>query len=137
MKIINKSIEVKTRNLFDFVSLDESLHQIVSESGIKNGVLLLRSPHTTAAIICNEKDPDVHEDLIKVIEKVIPQDQSWQHRYEGNTNARAHQAVSFLSSQHWVPIENEELLLGTWQGIFLVELFESRKRRVDVTLIGE
>ena len=117
--------------------MNSALQQVIDESGIKRGFLLLRSPHSTAALICNERDPDVHEDLKSVLEGVIPANQAWRHSYEGNINARAHQAVAYLGTSEWAPVESGQLKLGTWQELFLVELFEPRQRRVDVVIVGE
>jgi len=138
MKIVQKVIEVETRRSLEFIRVDEKIQKVVEESGIKNGFVLLRSPHNTATITCTEPDASIHQDAKRIIEKMLPLDFNWQHSYEGTINARAHQAVMLLFGQtHWLPIKNGKIVLGTWQGIFFVELFEGRERKVEVVVVGE
>ena len=127
-----------TREVFEFVQIDKEIQEAVEESGVKNGFVLLRSPHNTATITCNEPDPSIYQDAKRIMEKLLPEDFDWQHSYEGAVNARAHQAVMLLFGQtHWLPIKNSKIVIGTWQGIFLVELFEGRNRRVEMVIVGE
>ena len=136
MKIFSKTILIKTKKPFDFVIIDGKVEQVVKESGIKNGFVLLRSPHNTATIICNENDPTVLEDLKNNLKRIFPDDFDWQHSYEGIDNARAHQIVTLLGQSHWVPIEEGALKLGTWQSLFLVEFFRGRERKVEIVVVG-
>ncbi len=137
MKFFSKTISAATRAPFDFVVIDNQIDKTITESKIKQGFLLLRSPHNTATIICNENDQAVLRDTEGVLKKLLPDDFPWAHRYEGVDNARAHQIVSLLSHTHWLPIENGKMKLGTWQSIFLLELFEGRQRRVEIVVVGE
>lgn len=136
MKFFSETISVETKRPFDFVQIDKKIEAVVKESKIKSGFVLLRSYHNTATILGNENDPSVLQDLEKILRKLLPDDFSWAHSYEGANNARAHQAVSLLGQTHWVSIENGQLKLGTWQSIFLVEFFEARTRKVEVLVIG-
>jgi len=137
MKFLVKTITVNTQKAFDFVKLNAELNQVVKESGLKKGFVLVRSNHTTAALICNEDDPTVLNDLEKSLRNLLPDNLGWSHTMEGINNARAHQAVSLLGQTHWLPIENGQLKLGTWQSLFLVELFQARTRKVEVIVVGE
>lgn len=137
MKIFQKTIEVKTRESFEFIKIDDEIQGIVDESGIKNGFILLRSLHTTAALVCTEPDETIHRDTKKVLKNLLPDDLEWEHTYEGRVNAQAHQANLLLGSTQWLPIKNGKIVLGTWQGFFLVELFEGRRRRVEVIVVGD
>ena len=136
MKLFSKTISVETKKPFDFVQIDQEVKEAVKESKIKNGFVLLRSYHNTATILCNENDPTVLQDLEKILRKLLPDNFSWAHSYEGADNARAHQAVGLLGHTHWVPVENGQLKLGTWQSLFLVEFFEPRNRKVEMIVVG-
>lgn len=136
MKFFTKTISVETKKPFDFVQIDQEIGKVAKESKIKDGFVLLRSYHNTATILCNENDPSVLQDLEKVLRKLLPDDFSWSHSYEGVNNARAHQAVSLLGHTHWIPFKNGQLKLGAWQSLFLVEFFEARTRKVEVVVIG-
>lgn len=132
-----KTLTVNTQKPFDFVPIDKEIGRVVAESQIKNGFILLRSAHTTAALTCIENDQDVLHDLESVLKKLLPDDFSWTHTMEGINNARAHQAVSLLGQAHWVPIENSQLKMGAWQSIFLIEFYQGRTRKVEIIIIGE
>lgn len=137
MKFFSITIQVATRKPFDFVKIDTAVNKVIRQSKIKNGFVLLRSPHNTATIICNEDDPTVLEDMKKTLKKLLPDNFSWSHNYEGVDNARAHQAVALLGHTHWVPLENGKLKLGAWQSFFLVEFFQARSRKVEITTVGQ
>jgi len=137
MKFFSKNLTVKTQKSFDFVRIDKAVQKTVTESKIKNGFVLLRSPHTTAALVCIENDQNVLRDLKAVLRKLLPDNFGWTHLDEGVSNARAHQAVSFLGQTHWLTVENGQLKLGPWQSLFLIEFFESRNRRIEAMVVGE
>lgn len=137
MKVFNKTISIQTSKLYDFIDLEKKIEEAIKEAKVKNGFCLIRILHTTAALVITEKDPAVHQDFIRNLKKVLPENQNWQHSYEGPINARAHQATAWLGSTHWSPIKDGKLVLGTWQGIFFVELFEPRHRRIDVVVVGK
>lgn len=136
MKIVNETIQIQTNRLYQFIDLQTEIESAVEKSKIKQGFCLIRILHTTAALVVTEKDPAVHRDLIRNLKRILPENQAWEHSYEGNINARAHQAAAFLGSSHWLPIKEGRLSLGTWQGIFFVELFKSRSRQIDLLIFG-
>jgi secondary thiamine-phosphate synthase enzyme len=136
MKVYSKSVEIITRKLYEFVDLEERIDEVVGESGVKAGFCLIRICHTTAALVVTEKDPSVHKDFVRNLEKVLPTKQEWNHSYEGMVNARAHQAAAWLGSNHWVLVNGGKPVFGTWQGVFFVELFEGRKRSIELVVVG-
>ena len=137
MKFFSKTIEIKTQKVFDFIKINHQVEKVILESKVKNGFALLRSAHTTAALICFESDSEAIEDLKNILKKLLPDDFPWTHTMEGTNNARAHQAVALLGQTHWLPIENGQIKLGTWQSIFLIEFFQGRTRKITVSIIGE
>ena len=137
MKIFYKEVEVKTERRNQFIRITEKIEKVVEESGIRKGVVLLSSPHNTATILIQEDDKSVHRDIIKILEKNVPLNEEYEHSYEGNENATAHIKCNLLGGSLIVPVQNGKMMLGTWQDIFFLELFEPRRRRVLVTVIGE
>jgi secondary thiamine-phosphate synthase enzyme len=92
-------------------------------------------PHTTAGVTINENaDPDVKADIITGLRHMVPVDQGFKH---GEGNSDAHIKASLLGSSVMVPVENGQLILGTWQGIFLAEFDGPRTRTVLIKLIGK
>jgi len=137
MAVFQKTVEVKTGKLYDFVNITSAVQRAVEESKIKNGIAFVNSVHNTAAVIIQEADATIHKDLIATLERLVPIDADYNHDYEGNVNATAHLKSNLLGSSVSVPVENGKLVLGTWQQLFFIELFEARRRRVVVTVVGE
>lgn len=137
MMFFKKSILVRTKGMNDFVKITDEVENAVKESKIKNGMVFLNSLHNTAALIIQEDDSTIHRDLVNVLEGIAPVKGKYEHNYEGNKNAVAHLKTNLLGSTMTVPLENGKLILGTWQQIFFVELFEPRERKIIVTVMGE
>ncbi|MFH8108909.1 MAG: secondary thiamine-phosphate synthase enzyme YjbQ [Candidatus Aenigmatarchaeota archaeon] len=137
MKIFQKTISIKTKKTNEFIKITDEVEEIVEESEIKNGMVFVNALHNTAALIIQEYDESIHRDLIKFFEKILPLEEKYFHDYEGNINATAHIKSNLLKTFLTIPIKEGKLFLGTWQDIFFVELFESRERKVFVTVIGD
>ena len=91
-------------------------------------------PHTTAAVTINESaDPSVREDILMVLNQMVPWKAPYRHM-EGNSPA--HVKTSLIGSSELVRVEESRLVLGTWQGIFFCEFDGPRTRKANVTLIG-
>jgi len=129
-------IPVQSKKSFEFIDITDKLQDFVSKSKVKEGFLLARATHTTGAVICNENDPSIHRDAERLINDIIPLDRKYDHDYEGNVNARAHQAAMYFGNSTWVPISKGKIELGTWQRIFFIELFEPRRRKIDVVIVS-
>ncbi len=107
----------------------------VAESGIREGICVISSPHTTAGVTINENaDPDVQRDILMEMAKIIPREDEYRHM-EGNS--AAHLKASFIGLSATLPISGGRLVLGTWQGIYFCDFDGPRQRRVLVTVIGE
>lgn len=136
MKIFYKELEVKTERINHFVRITEKIQKVVEESKIEEGMVFVCSPHNTATVLIQEDDETIHHDLLKILEKIAPLSGEYEHSYEGNENATAHLKSNILGSSVAIPIQKGKLVLGTWQNIFFLELFEPRRRKVLVTVIG-
>ena len=137
MKIFQKTLVLKSKSINDFIKITDNIEDVVKESKIKNGMVFVNTLHNTAALIMQEDDSTIHMDLIKILEKIAPIKEKYSHSYEGNENATAHIKSNLLKTFLTIPLKEGELVLGTWQDIFFIELFESREREVLVTIIGE
>ena len=109
--------------------------RLVAEAGIAEGLCSVYVPHATAAVVINENDdPNLCDDLLDALDRLIPQGQ-WRHdRVDGN--GAAHLKAAMLGPSETVPIRDGRLQLGTWQAIMLVDLDGPRQRRVLVTVIA-
>lgn len=132
-----RQVSVPTKKALQFVDITDGVAREVEASGVREGVVLLRSRHTTAALTCTEGDPSVHEDCLELLRERLPLDRRYRHIDEGPENAVAHLAeMMVFGDSTWAPVRNGKLDLGAWQRLFLVELFEPRRRTVDVAIIG-
>ena len=136
-EFFNLLINTNGQKLYEFT--DQTLNWI-NENNFKNGILNLSIQHTSASLIVQENaDPDVQTDLIKYFDKLAPMDNSlYIHTTEGKDDMPAHIKSALTNSQISLSIKNNELLLGTWQGLYLFEhRLESQKRSIIHHFLGE
>jgi len=138
MNIYSLVLTVQAKEQFEFRDITNDIQNVIQASKISNGFVLVRSRHTTAAITTTEPDQDIHVDCQALIDEMTPITRNYRHSYEGNVNGRAHQAeMLFFGNSTWAAIRNNNLDLGRWQRIYLVELFRPMKRDIDLIVVGE
>ena len=116
----------------DMVEITREVQQVVTESGVKDGICTIFCPHTTGAITINENcDPDVVRDFTMEIDKIVPWEDGY-HHFEGNS--AAHLKASLVGFSEQVIIEDGRLVLGTWQGIYFCEYDGPRHRKVYIKI---
>tara|TARA_B100001029_G_scaffold166105_1_gene158267 strand:- start:70 stop:489 length:420 start_codon:yes stop_codon:yes gene_type:complete len=133
----NLKIPTKGLNLYEFT--DKTIEWIEGK-GFKNGILNLTIQHTSASLIVQENaDSDVQTDLINYFNKLVPMDNSlYIHTTEGKDDMPAHIKSALTNNQISFSIKEGELLLGTWQGIYLFEhRLESTTRTIIHHYIGD
>ena len=136
-EFFNLQINTNGQKLYEFT--DQTLNWI-NENNFKNGILNLSIQHTSASLVVQENaDPDVQTDLIKYFDKLAPMDNSlYVHTTEGKDDMPAHIKSALTNNQISLSIKNNELLLGTWQGLYLFEhRLESQKRSIIHHFLGE
>ena len=128
-----KKLNVKTSTRVELTDITDLIQKVVRESKVNSGICTVYVPHTTAGVTINENaDPSVRKDIIKELNKVIPFDDNYSH-LEGN--AAAHIKATLVGSSETILIEDDSLLLGTWQGIYFCEFDGPRSRKVIVKII--
>ena len=126
-------IDVRTAARRQMVNVTTDVQRALGELGVGDGLCNVWVPHTTAAVVVNENaDPDVARDLLAAYEAMIPNIR-FAHA-EGNSDA--HLMATILGSSLSLPVAAGRLRLGTWQGIFFVELDGPRNRRVWVSAVS-
>jgi secondary thiamine-phosphate synthase enzyme len=126
-------LKIHTKTVNEFCEITSGIQDIVTTTGIKSGICMIFVPHTTAAVTINEHaDPDVVEDIINSLNSIVPSHINYKHS-EGNS--LAHVKASLIGSSQLVIIENGNLVLGTWQGIFLCEFDGPRTRTIFVDVL--
>jgi secondary thiamine-phosphate synthase enzyme len=125
-----RTVTVKTEKAQQFLDVTPQVRLVVRESGVKSGVCRVFIPHTTAAVTINENaDPDVRKDILNRLEQIAPADGAYLHA-EGN--AHAHIKASLVGTSVSVFVEAGQLVLGTWQSIFLCEFDGPRTRNLMI-----
>ena len=128
-------LKIKTGSKTELIDITSEIRNLVRSSSIKEGFCMLYVPHTTAAVTINESaDPSVKSDILMILNKIIPWEAEYRH-LEGNSPA--HIKSTIVGASELVAIENEKLVLGTWQGIFFCEFDGPRNRKVNVHLYRE
>jgi secondary thiamine-phosphate synthase enzyme len=127
------TIEIRSTHRSEMIEVTERIQNIVTASGITEGIVHLFTPHTTAALTINENaDPDVVYDMLKILNRLVPHQADYRHS-EGNS--AAHVKSSLFGCSESIPLENGLLALGTWQGIYFCEFDGPRKRKLQIRIM--
>jgi secondary thiamine-phosphate synthase enzyme len=126
---------IKSKNRTELIDITSQVQDVVLSSGIGQGLCMLYVPHTTAAVTINESaDPSVKDDILMILNSIIPWKAGYRH-LEGNSPA--HIKATLVGPSELIAVENDRLILGTWQGIFFCEFDGPRTRKVQVRLMKE
>ena len=119
-EFFNYQVNTNGQQLYEFTS---EIVQWVNKNKFKNGILNLNIQHTSASLIVQENaDPDVQTDLVNYFNKLVPMNKSlYIHTTEGKDDMPAHIKSSLTNNQITLSIKNSEIILGTWQGLYLFE----------------
>ncbi len=131
------TLNLSTGSSREMVDITGRLEQAVREIGVKDGILVVYNPHTTAGVTINEgADPDVRTDLVGALGRIVPEAGEFAYRHrEGNSPA--HMMATLTGSSVTVIIEDGTLKLGTWQRIFFCEYDGPRSRRIWWTVLTD
>ena len=136
-EFFNLKITTNGQKLYEFT--DQTI-QWINKNNFKNGILNLSIQHTSASLIVQENaDPDVQTDLINYFNKLVPMNNKlYVHTTEGKDDMPAHIKSALTNNQISLSIKNNELLLGTWQGLYLFEhRLETQNRTIIHHFIGD
>ena len=115
------------------IDITAEIQQVLRKSSIKSAICVLFVPHTTCGITINENaDPSVKKDILSHFNQMVPENGSYEH-LEGNSDAHIQSTISGHSLT--IIVENGQMLLGTWQGVFLCEFDGPRTRQVWIKII--
>jgi len=121
----------KTKYKSEVIDITKDIKEAVIKSGIKDGIVTVFCPHSTASVIIFEKsDATLKRDLLGMLKDIVP------FRDYSHTNARAHLKAALLRSDLTLIIKNADVVLGDWQGVFLVEFDGPRERNILIKAIN-
>ena len=136
MKVFFQDRDISTKNRTELVDITDMVEETVRKSGITNGICIVHSVHSTTAIIVNEHEAGLINDIIKKIQHDFPKGAGWLHD-RVDDNADAHLASSYIGPTRIFPVRYGRLVRGTWQNIFLLELDGPRTRSIIIEVMGE
>jgi secondary thiamine-phosphate synthase enzyme len=134
MTIKSHSIKINTNKNFEIIDITSKINESID---IGEGIISIFSKHSTSAIVVNENEAGLLEDLEFMLGNLISDKYSYQHDRIDN-NAKSHLKSFLLSSSECLPVKNGKLDLGTWQSVFFIELDGPRHgRTITLTMVGE
>jgi secondary thiamine-phosphate synthase enzyme len=137
MKNFAKSITLSTKAKYELIDLTETIEEIVANSQVAKGLCLVHASHATVSIICNEHESGLIQDILRKVKEIFPPNAGYMHD-RIDDNASSHIASALLGASRTFPIEGGQLVRGTWQNIFLLELDGPRSRRtINIHIMGE
>ena len=144
MQIIHKTIELETETGINIYNVTPQIKEVVTESGITNGQVLIFSRHTTTALAINEDEERLLVDIKTYLTKLAPPDDKYLHNDlhlrvvppDEPINAHSHLMAITMSSSETIPIVNGKMVLGTYQSVLFFELDGARKRKLSVQVSG-
>jgi secondary thiamine-phosphate synthase enzyme len=128
---MQQTISVSTSKRLELIDITSQVASVVAASRLKEGLCTVFARHATAALVINENaDPGFRQDVVSLLDRLIPEG-VWEHD-KVDDNGAAHLKATLLGPSQVVPVRDGKLLLGTWQGIALVELDGPRTREIIV-----
>ena len=147
MKFLNKTLEYQTKQEFDFIDITNEVKNFVNQAEIDNGLINVQILHTSAGLMINENEPLLLEDIKKNLESCSPKSKQYQHddftirtvnMCPGECiNGHSHCKAIHLLFNAVLNIIQGKIQLGQYQSIMLLELDRSRKRKVQLQIIGQ
>ena len=140
MKTLTKELWMDIPNRRQIVSIHDEVENLVTASGVQEGLVLVNAMHITASVFINDNEPGLHRDYDKWLEELAPFDPSperYHHNRTGEDNADAHHKRQIMGREVVVAITDSRLDFGPWEQIFYGEFDGGRRKRVLVKIIGE
>mgnify|MGYP000850507620 CR=1 FL=1 len=147
LRVHHESLQLETTEGVQFIDITEQLAAIVADSGVTHGWVNIQTQHTTTAIIINEHEPLLLEDMRDLLERFAPLDHEYRHNDfnirtvnmmpDEQPNGHSHCRALFLRASETVNVLDGKMNLGRWQRIFFVELDGPRPRNVSVMTLGQ
>jgi len=126
-----------TRKPREYLNITEQVEEVVRQSGIREGLVLVSAMHITAAVYVNDAEPGLIQDIDAWLEELAPKGPNYRHHGTGETNGDAHLKSLLVHHEVIVPITAGKLDLGPWQQIYYAEFDGRRRKRLVIKAMGE
>ncbi len=128
-------MQVNTGKRIELIDITDRVRKHVADSGVKSGICVVSTEHTTTSIIVNENESGLRSDILELLKRFVPAHTGYSHD-RIDSNADAHLKAVLIGMSESIPIADGRLVLGTWQSIFLAEFDGPRNRNVEMTILS-
>lgn len=136
MKAQTKYLWFDTKKRREYIRITDEIAEFISESGIKDGMVLVSAMHITAGIYINDWEEGLIQDIDAWLEKLAPVNPNYKHHNTGEDNGDAHLKRLLINHQVIVPVTDSKLDLGPWEQVFYAEFDGQRRKRVILKALG-
>ena len=137
MRIHSDYMTVQTKEKREFLNITPSIKAAVEKSGIRDGIILISSLHSNSALIVNDEEPGLLQDITEWADRMAPFGPDYHHGERSESNAGAHLQSLLLHHQAMVSLADGKLELGPWQNVIFAELDGQRPKRILIKILGE
>jgi len=137
MKFYTDYLWFNTKKHREYINITGNLEEILTKSGIREGMMLVSAMHITAGVYVNDAELGLIQDIDEWLETLAPFKPTYRHHRTGETNGDAHLKSLLIHHEVIVPITSGKLDLGPWQQIYYAEFDGQRRKRVIVKVMGE
>ena len=145
LKIHKQKIDLESKNQIEFFDVTEKVQEIIDASGVREGNVVVFTPHTTMGVVINHNEPMLIQDFMRILYKLAPMDDRYSHdlfelrkssKSDGRSNGHSHCKSFLIGVSQTIPVEKGKLLITNKQSIFAVEFDGARKRDIVVQVMG-
>jgi secondary thiamine-phosphate synthase enzyme len=137
MKTFTDYLWFNTKKQREYINITSQVEEILTESGIHEGMILVSAMHITAGVYVNDAESGLIQDIDEWLEKLAPFNSNYHHHRTGETNGDAHLKSMLVHHEVIVPVTDGKLDFGPWQQIYYAEFDGQRKKRLIVKVMGE
>jgi secondary thiamine-phosphate synthase enzyme len=137
MKFATEYLWFNTSKKREYINITAKVEEIVRQSDIQEGMVLVSAMHITASVYVNDAEQGLIEDIDEWLEKLAPFNINYRHHQTGETNGDAHLKNLLMHHEVIVPVTNGKLDLGPWQQVYYAEFDGQRRKRVIIKVMGE
>ena len=144
--VVHRTLTLQTTARVAFLDVTDQVAEVIRQTGITSGLVSVQTHHTTTAIVVNENEPLLHQDLLWLMERWAPRWAGYRHDQmerrgpevlpDERPNGDSHARAMVLGASETIAIKGGHLQLGRWQRVFLVELDGERRRELSVSVLG-
>jgi secondary thiamine-phosphate synthase enzyme len=137
MKFYTEHLWFNTKKQREYINITSDVERVLTQSGIKEGMILVSAMHITAGVYVNDAESGLIQDIDEWLERLAPFNPDYRHHRTGETNGDAHLKSLLIHHEVIVPVTNGKLDFGPWQQVYYAEFDGQRRKRLLIKVMGE